>query len=207
MILPLGGAEEIETLIARWREEASLQRNDGGGVLTLTPDNRAERSYRDAGDDLRRRIWDPLGPHIAGLARVFVIPAAALNMVNLAALPVGEDQYLIEQDPLIHYLPTEREVVASENDSSAGQGLLAVGGVAFGPLPPTSSALRAPIEASGSDHRSTTSAPALSENIPFYGTRSACREFQSMQFEALPATTRETDNVSRAFCWQRPAVW
>ena len=191
-IVPLGTATEIDTLVSRWRDAASLRR--GGSEMTslARPDNSDEAFYREAGEALRRKIWDPLTPHIAGFRRVFIVPDGELNLVNLAALPIGEDAYLIEQEPLIHYLSTERQVVAlNDGGTPPGTGLLALGGAAFeGP----SVALTVSSPAVANSAR-TAPIPSPSGDEPFYGARSICREFQSMQFTALPATAAEVDDI------------
>ena len=189
-IVPLGTAEAIDTLVSRWRNAASL-RPEGSASLTR-PDDSDEAFYREAGEALRRKIWDPLTPHIAGFARVFIVPDGALSLVNLAALPIGEDAYLIEQEPLIHYLSTERQVVAlNAGPTGPGTGLLALGSVAF----EGSSVATALGSPSPANSASTAPVQSPSGGGLFYGTRSGCREFQSMQFEALPATAAEVDDI------------
>jgi hypothetical protein len=54
---------------------------------------------------------------------------AGLLLINLASLPVGNAQYLIETGPLIHYLSTERDLVPVQ--SRRGEGILVVGNPAF----------------------------------------------------------------------------
>src|SRR5258706_1754872 len=99
--VPLGGAHEIESLLTAWRRDIS-QQAQASSVSAKTGEN----TYRRAGAALRRRIWDPLVPGLGAARAVFVVPDAALHLVNLAALPVGVSQYLVETKPLIHYLST-----------------------------------------------------------------------------------------------------
>ena len=42
-------------------------------------------------------------PRLGDAREVFVVPDAALHLVNLASLPVGRSQYLVETETLIHY--------------------------------------------------------------------------------------------------------
>ena len=89
----LGDAATVDELIARWRTEtvAWLSRAPGAP-------NSAERRLRAIGDELRRRAWDPIATHLEGVEQVFVVPDGALNLLPLAALPVGTTEYLLERD-------------------------------------------------------------------------------------------------------------
>ena len=81
---------------------------------------------------LRRRIWAPLAPHLVDARRVFVVPDGALNLVPLAALPSARGRYLLDDGPVIHYLAAERDLVTDGMAAStAGTGLLAIGGPSF----------------------------------------------------------------------------
>ena len=181
---------------SRWRNAASLRREGSADIANLArPDSEDEAFYREAGEALRRRIWDPLTLDAEGFDRLFIVPDGALSLVNFAALTIGDDRYLIEQKPLIHYLSTEREVVGlDEGRARPSTGLLALGGAAFDG-PSTFVAGNALGTATGTDGRRTAPAMAPSSGEPFYGARSVCREFESMRFEALPATAAEVDNI------------
>ena len=65
----------------------STRRSAGGGIGA----RRLEAAYRRAGAALRRQIWDPIAPSLRQATAVFVVPDAALHLVDLAALPVGHD--------------------------------------------------------------------------------------------------------------------
>ena len=104
---------------------------------------------------------------------MFVVPDGALHLVSFAALPTAASQYLVETGPVIHYLSAERDLVRMETGSPGRRGLLALGGPAF------DESGRAPVAAEAS----------------FRGTRSACRDFQSMLFDPLPASLREVGEV------------
>src|SRR5439155_22436753 len=90
----------------------------------------AEATYRIAGARLRELIWDPLLPSLGAVERALVVPDASLNLVTLAALPVGRSSYLVEQRPIIHYLGSERDLVVPASPAH-GSGLLAMGGASF----------------------------------------------------------------------------
>jgi CHAT domain-containing protein len=103
--------------------------------------------------------------------------------VNLAALPVGQSAYLIDQDPVIHYLTAERDIPQfASPQRKMNHGLLAVGGASF--------------DAESSERPSGgLTAPAATANVA--ATRSACASFQSMHFEPLPGTLGEVQEVVR----------
>ena len=161
--VPLGPASTLETAIAAWRAEIE------GGV-TATDVAEAERAYRTAGVRLRRRIWDPLTKSLAHVSQVFVVPDGAINLVSFAALPANTDRYLIEDGPVIHYLSAERDVV-SRSAPPAGQGLLAVGGPAYG-------------------DRAATSAASTAR-------RGGCATVGGLRFEELPGSRLEAAEIAK----------
>ncbi len=203
--VPLGDARTIERLVTRWRSEVA----SGVAQPGRSPAG-AERAYRAAGQALRQSVWDPLIPALAGAERVLVVPDGALNLVSLAALPTGLTAFLVEQTPVIHYLSAERDLVAAGPSRASGRGLLAVGNPAFDERP-----------LSGSPNRAAPAGPTRSQAVPAKPggtrasgtvptrgaaaegtTRAACGTFASMQFVALPATSREAAAVARTWSMQ-----
>ena len=172
-VTPLGPASLIEPEIAEWRRLAAT------GIARSASPNVAERDIRTAGERLKRRLWNPLEPHISGADRVFIVPDGALHLLNFAALPVGASEYLIDRGPLIHYLTSERDVVnLAQRKRAPARGLFALGGAAFDAsnvLPASASAAAA------------AGAPT---------TRSGCGSFESLQFAALPGTLAEVEDVA-----------
>jgi CHAT domain-containing protein/tetratricopeptide (TPR) repeat protein len=179
--VPLGSAAAIDASVSRWRGETM-------GVLRAGPIGEAEKSYRAAGIALRQLVWDPLRDQLGDTAMVFVVPDGTLNLVSLAALPVGSTRYLIEQGPVIHYLSGERDLVSSPSPSTAARGLLAVGGAAFDDASSFTKAARRPAAAAPAVSNGVAAAPTL---------RAACGTLQSMQFGLLAGTGREVHEVAR----------
>jgi len=178
-IRALGPEREIEDRIARWRREVT---------------GHSETRYRRAGERLREAIWDPVAPLTAGARRVFVVPDGALHLVSFAALPVEDGGYLVEREPVLHYLSAERDLVVRTGDGPAGGrgrasprregGLLALGAVAFD----------APVAGS---QAAENGAGALSGPGALYrGPRSACEAFRTLRFERLPGTGAEVRTVA-----------
>jgi CHAT domain-containing protein len=122
----LGKAEEIEHLTGNWLAKMR------DGKYSSGPDSDIERKCRQTGERLREKIWDPIASRLDGAGKVFVVPDAILCLVHFSALPVDEHGYLMERDPSIHYLSSERELVEFNQKQSSGRGLLAMGNPAFG---------------------------------------------------------------------------
>ena len=135
--------------------------------------NRGEAAYRRAAEELRQQVWDPLLTHLSDATRVFIVPDDTLHLVSFAALPTASFQYLVETGPVIHYLSAERDLVPTVASRLSGRGLLVLGGPAF-----DESTLR-PVASASS----------------FRGTRSTCRDFQSIRFDPLPASLKEVDEL------------
>lgn len=122
----LGDAGELESLVTRWRSDV------GADVLAPPSGRGSVPLSRISGQALRKIVWDPLSAHVADATTVFVVADGALGLVPFAALPVGENGYLLEQVPPIHYLTAERDLVmAHPNAAEHGRGLLALGGATF----------------------------------------------------------------------------
>jgi CHAT domain-containing protein/tetratricopeptide (TPR) repeat protein len=202
IVVALGDAAEIDKLVSHWRTEAAT-----GLVRSPGSPRAAERSLRTSGDRLRSRIWDPIARYIEGTSRLFVVPDGALNLMPLAALPVGQSEYLLEKGPIIHYLAAERDLVPVDGSATHGQGLLAVGAPSFSDRSqfaalaerqPSSGRLSGPTrqqkpEVIGAE-QSAESGPNVT---PFRGPGSDCASFQTMRFEPLPGSGREAEDVAR----------
>ncbi len=125
-LVPLGPAAAIDLAVSRWRDEA------GHGVgVPGRPEPVAERACREAGNRLREMVWDPVAPLLGDAERVFLVPDGSLHLVDFAALPVGEDGYLVESGPLLHCAGAERDLVGREGRATAPGLLLAMGAPDF----------------------------------------------------------------------------
>jgi CHAT domain-containing protein len=183
-MVSLGRADQIESLISRWRSEmmAGIARPAASAAET-------ERAFRMTGTNLRRTLWDPIATYLSGVNRVFIVPDDAINLVTFAALPVGTARYLLEDGPVIHYLTTERDLVGNEPAGGVGgRGLLAVGSAAFSD---------GSLFASLSTTKTQPAQPPVGTmaSASFRGSGSTCDSFQSMRFDALPGSGREAQEV------------
>jgi CHAT domain-containing protein/tetratricopeptide (TPR) repeat protein len=179
----LGDAEVIDALVSRWREQMTQEAMAPGHTS-----KRAETTYRTTAAELRRRVWDPVARYVGDSKRVFIVPDGALNLVNFAALPIGQTSYLIEKGPVIHYLSAERDLVVTPSEQK-NQGLFALGGPAFDDTGLFASLAR-PQTGPAVAQAAQVAAPQV-----YRGNRSACGSFQSMRFDALPGSRRETDQI------------
>jgi CHAT domain-containing protein len=171
-VYDLGDAKPIVDLVKRMRASADAEAH-GGGLGSM----RNEREYRDAGLELRKRIWDPLKSDLQNAKLVLVVPDGNLNMVPFSALPSGKG-YLVERGPVVHILTSERDLLPT---SRAGKktGLLAIGGPSF-------ELARADVGSNG---------------IPdtLRGGEIKCEAFTRMEFHPLPASLSEVKEISSTF--------
>ena len=177
--VPIGPAAGVDALVSRWH----------AGILNIVgadSPGEVENAYRVAGAALRRRVWDPVASHLKDVNTVFVVPDGTLNLLSLAALPVGRTGYLIDQGPVIHYLSAERDLVTSSPAAASSRGLLAVGGAAFddatlftGKVRSRPRPRRAPGWRGGG------------------GLRASCGDLGSLTFDPLAGTLQEVREVAR----------
>lgn len=122
--IPLGPASEVEASVNRW------VRTVWSGVGRFEP--APEQACREAGADLRARIFDPVRPFLREARRVLIVPDGALHHVNFYALPERAGRYLIEGERVIHELTCERDLISpSTGPPESGSGALIVGGPDF----------------------------------------------------------------------------
>jgi len=164
-IINLGSADEIDNLVFHWQAEVSSAGN--------------EDDYRRTGENLKHRIWDPVARLFGESSTVFVVPDGSLNLVNLAALPAGHDDYLVEHGPLIHMLSAERALVPRPpaEPVHGRPHLLALGNPDFDAVP-------------GEAGEGTVHA-GLSTNTQ----RSNSPQTESVNFQPLPATAIEIETI------------
>ena len=172
----LGSADSIDGFVSMWRSQ----------IIRL----RSEEAVFVAGQRLHKQVWAPLTTELEGISRVFIVPDGALNLVNFAALPSGRHRYMVEDSLLLHYLSTERDVVASAT-SDAPNGLLAIGGAEFSG--PVSSTTGQPARSSAPERGQVTTTRQLS-----------CTPGRSLQFQPLAGTADEVSEIGRLWSSFRP---
>src|SRR4029077_10987194 len=180
-IVQLGPGVTVETLATTMRRQIAQESQSGGRAA-----KRSEAGYRVTGARLRRTVWDPVLPYVGNARSVFIVPDGALHLVNFSALPTGRFGYMIEAGRPLHYLAAERDLVTSKTRS--GGGLLALGAPSF-----DDAELVAGKTPSAAEHQLLQQ---IASKSVYRGPRSACGDFQSLHFEPLPASERETEEVA-----------
>jgi CHAT domain-containing protein len=169
----VGTAATIDELVRNWRLQVTRP--------TLRP-VADEREYSAAGAALRRIVWDPLVPFIRSSRRVFIVPDGVLNLVSFAALPRDDGGYLIESDPVFHYLAAERDLSTANHQALEPGSFVAIGGPAF-------------------DDRSVFENIRKEQRSSVNSLTADCVGLENVRFDPLPATQQEVleiADISRA---------
>jgi len=122
----LGQVDEIDPMIAS--HLAALNASDGRNPISTSRIDQRGAVVRDA-------IWTPLEGPLGETDRVFIVGDGQLATVSFAALPVGDEQYLVEQIQL-SYLETAEAVLRWSDALAPDDGALLVGGVDYGEIGP-----------------------------------------------------------------------
>ncbi len=144
----------------------------------------------------------PLLPHLDGVATLFIAPDGPLHALPFEALVDGDGRRLVERFH-VRLPQTGRDLVARDRPAT-GTGLVAVGGVAFGPPPgadeprvETDEASAAPVSAAPVPADGPADDPALAEVLR--ATRS-----QVAGFAPLPQSRVEAETIGRLYGTLRP---
>jgi tetratricopeptide (TPR) repeat protein len=125
VLVSLGAFRPIDEAVRTWR-------------LALTA--RTPEPMQAAALELRRRIWDPLKPHLEGATTVLVSPDGALTQFPLAALPGNRPGTYLLEDRAIGYVSSAHrlvETLAAPNEATPkspeadATGVLAIGGIDY----------------------------------------------------------------------------
>jgi CHAT domain-containing protein/tetratricopeptide (TPR) repeat protein len=117
--IELGPTEPIAAAIDVWRLTARKLRRS------------------DAGQTLRRLVWEPLVPHLGGAQTVLVSPEGPLHRLPFGALPGKAPGTHLVAEVAVAAIPVPRLLCAllADTASVADPGLLLVGDVAYGGSP------------------------------------------------------------------------
>lgn len=178
----LGASAEIDEAVRRWRtalEQAALARSRSWAVEP------AMAELDRAGHDLRGAIWDPVATRVGGAAHLYLVPEGALHLIDLAALPLDDGRFLIEEGPALRLLDSGRDLARFDAaDAPTGSGtpsVLALGNVDFDAAPETVLAANA-LDDSG-----------------YRGPGTVCRGFSGTRWPALPESREELDVIRALF--------
>ncbi len=124
----LGPAKPIDEAVRAWRQSLLAT-----GAASSRADARAK--------DLRRLVWQPVEPHLAGCSAVVIIPDAGLTAVPWAALPgTRPGSYLLEDYTLSTAVSGRQLYSRLARAPSSGGQVLVVGGVRYDAAPPRGTA-------------------------------------------------------------------
>lgn len=146
-------------------------------ATTLSPAAWQRAAGAAADDELIRLIWTPVLKHVQDADRVLVVPDGNLHLLNISALMNEAGRFLIESGPTVHYLSAERDVVQVDIKARPGRGLFALGRPLF--------------------RRS----PEAEVTSPSAGDSDGCDSAASLQFEDLPGTAAEVEDIVSV--WQK----
>ncbi len=168
--IDLGPVDIIDAAVGSWRKTMLAD-----SVLVLDP-AAAEAACHKAGNRLRALIWDPVAAYAADAAIRLIVPAGSIHLVSFAALPTKNGGYLVEQEPVLQYLTTERDLIRKRLPETAGEEILIVGNPRY-------------------DKKGLS--PAGQRISTLRGVDSVCSGFRETRFTALPETGREARQVQR----------
>ena len=189
VLIPLGRAAVIDPLVEAWQREAGTDPRREGSLAAA-----ADR-YRNAGESLRRTIWDPVASRIGKPTLLLIVPDGSLNLVNFATLPLPDGRFLLEEGPVLHSLSSERDIVPVAPAAGPHRGVLAMGGVDYDAVPTVLAAAGPAAEGATSEGGGVASeggAVAAHYRSPDSG----CDDLRELRFAPLPATSAEVEAVT-----------
>jgi len=132
-LIDLGSIDEINKASVSWRRGMSSEIE-----YAQSPDYpKVVNIVDERGRQLRKRIWDPIVPHLGGAKTVVVSPSIHLSATSFAALPKEEDDsFLIEEYTFVNIASLRLlPELLSGKQSSGPPKLLLVGDIDFGSPP------------------------------------------------------------------------
>ncbi len=175
-LISLGSAAKIDSAVVRWQHAMAKP----APVVNLAV---WEENYRVTAMRLSEMIWQPIMSTIKEPSTLFIVPDGALHLVNLAALPMDDNRYVIDSPMEIHRLSAERDLLEFQQTppirTNETQGLLAIGGVDY----------------DGKNYFGADSRALSVAGDQYRGSRSTCGEFDDLRFDFLPASEREVHDI------------
>lgn len=178
----LGNAAPLRALGEQWRAE--IQRGRGGvdrGLKVASAAKQPQPATPSPQTELRRLLWEPLEPLLAGVKLLLVSPDGVTAQLPLGALPDREGRrYLIEELPMV-LIPSSSQLAfalaGSSATASSTMSLLTLGDVDFGASP-------------GKGRMSDEEAALAQRAVP---------RFANAVFGPLPGTGREARSIAALF--------
>lgn len=139
----------------------------------LGPFAEIEKHLKDKIPEAYKRLLGPFDDQIKNLKQLYIAPDGPLSLLSFASLRLPDGRFLAERQQ-INRLQTGRDLLEDKEDVPLGKGMVAIGGVNYGPPPKTAEQIDL--------HQLAT---------PFKG---AARQLDD-GFIKLPASRRETKNI------------
>lgn len=107
-------------------------------IVALAGGNYSRLYSGEPGDALRRLVWDPLKPHLAGVSRLYFVPSGIVYRLALEAIPTEDGTPLSETLEMVR-LSSSRELMRQDRDRAMATPRSAViyGGLDYGVSPVT----------------------------------------------------------------------
>ncbi len=141
---------------------------------------------------LRKFLWEPLEPHLAGCKAVYIVPDGMLNFLPWAALPGRSPGTVLLEDYAVATASSGKQLYALLSDTTApNQGLLAVGGVAYDTRPEQAAPSPGLLAAASTAEAPRSRSPAINGKITW---------------SALPGTKAEVAAIGSEWHDQPPAL-
>lgn len=113
-VVDLGSADKIDVAIDRVLNAMKVASQPSGPLQQLG-DREAERLLRNETHALAELIWEPVATSLAHAKQIILSPDGKLWLFPWEALPVGDDEFLIEKIP-IRYVVSARDLWSGSAD-------------------------------------------------------------------------------------------
>jgi CHAT domain-containing protein/tetratricopeptide (TPR) repeat protein len=184
-LIDLGPLAPIEGAVRGWRDEMGV--GSGSRGVSVTSPRTAAAGGAAGGDDVRKRIFDPLLASIGRANRIVIVLDDVLHLVPFDALSTSStDAELVGDRWRIETRATLAELLVRPPDPEGVGGLLALGGVNYGVEGDE------PREAAGKNATPFTSQGVATADILRGGAWAG-------GFANLPATRLEVEGIATSF--------
>ena len=124
-IISLFEEREINDLLVTHQERRADYVNNLYAI-----EDRGSTVLKQSSKSLYDLIWKPIAPLLEGINKIYFAPSGLLHRINLAAIPVDDEQTLCDQYDLVQVNSTRQLVIPPQNTSIAS-GALLMGGIEY----------------------------------------------------------------------------
>jgi CHAT domain-containing protein len=112
LIIPLFEQDQLDSLLAKCEslsDEVFVSDLYNRGVEVL------QSSFQGYGNELFELVWKPIDSCLNGISTIYFSPSGTLNQISFAALPIDDDQLLMNKYNLVQ-LSTTKDLAGYKND-------------------------------------------------------------------------------------------